>query len=627
MAYEVTATRKRPLLFDELAGQEFVVSTLSSSIATGRIAHAYLFSGPRGVGKTSAARILARALNCEKGPTETPCGQCSACLEISRGNSLDVIEIDGASNTSVNDVREIKDEVLFAPNSSRYKIYIIDEVHMLSNSAFNALLKTIEEPPPYIVFIFATTELHKVPATIRSRCQQFNFRLIPIETIKGLLARLCAELGVKAEGGALSWIAKEATGSLRDAYTLFDQIVSFSGSEITLTGIRDTLGLAGFDRMSSIAEACAAGEGKRVVELADETLAAGVSVEQLTTELAEYFRSLLFLKHGISQESLLGNAPERFSAAALSGFTVTQLEQAVNLLLELYRNLRYSLSPRLELELSLSRLAALAGYLTPKEILAQVQSLRRELGGGSGAVRAAESGGAAGRREGSGGAPSGRSAPGSKSAASARPSRPDSAAPAETTVRGGAQGSEVGAVRPSEARAGAAAPGASAPRGASPSVGLRTPMDEGESDEWDESGEEPEESLQGELGGAPGAGSAGGASERPGAPALAEGLRARVIGSLRKSKLALSSALDSAIGWELGEDALTILFETGYTANKVREDLPAVLEAVEQTVGIKVKIVVLVKGGAGSAERGPRNEQIDLVKRVFRGEVIKGGDA
>ena len=199
MPYEVTATRKRPQSFSELVGQEFVTATLTSSIRNGRIAHAYLFPGPRGVGKTSVARILARALNCEKGPTDTPCGVCPSCREIARGASLDVIEIDGASNTSVNDVREIRDEVLFAPNAGRYKVYIIDEVHMLSNSAFNALLKTIEEPPPYIVFIFATTEVHKVPATIRSRCQQYNFRLISTGEIKEKLRE--ASRGARGGGG------------------------------------------------------------------------------------------------------------------------------------------------------------------------------------------------------------------------------------------------------------------------------------------------------------------------------------------------------------------------------------------------------------------------------------------
>lgn len=220
MAYEVTATRRRPQSFEDLAGQEFVVATLKNAIQTGQIAHAYLFSGPRGCGKTSSARILAKALNCEKGPNVQPCGQCSACREIAKGSSLDVIEIDGASNTSVNDVRQIKDEVLFPPNSLRYKIYIIDEVHMLSTSAFNALLKTIEEPPPYVIFIFATTELHKVPATIKSRCQQFNFRLVAPQTLRNLLADAAAELGIQADDEALYWIARESTGSVRDAYTL-----------------------------------------------------------------------------------------------------------------------------------------------------------------------------------------------------------------------------------------------------------------------------------------------------------------------------------------------------------------------------------------------------------------------
>ncbi|MDR2028385.1 MAG: DNA polymerase III subunit gamma/tau [Treponema sp.] len=379
MAYEVTATRRRPKTFDELAGQEFVVATLKSSIETGRIAHAYLFSGPRGCGKTSAARILARSLNCEKGPTAVPCGVCPNCLEISRGASLDIIEIDGASNTSVNDVRQIKDEVLFPPNTGKYKVYIIDEVHMLSNSAFNALLKTIEEPPPYIIFIFATTELHKVPATIKSRCQQFSFRLIPIETIQGILKATCTEMQIQAEDEALFWIAKESTGSLRDAYTLFDQVASFSDGHIRSQLIRDKLGLVGLDKLNALGEACTGNNSTAAFAMIDEILEAGVAIEQFVIDLAGYYRSLLLLKNGVTRESLLGYGPDRFSAKVVEAWDSIHLERALSLLLDLYRDIRYSVSPRFELETAISKLCWLDQWVSPKELRAAITGARAAL--------------------------------------------------------------------------------------------------------------------------------------------------------------------------------------------------------------------------------------------------------
>jgi DNA polymerase-3 subunit gamma/tau len=377
--YEVTATKRRPKTFDELAGQEFVVSTLKNSLQSGRIAHAYLFSGPRGCGKTSAARILARSLNCEKGPAQGPCGVCDNCKAIRAGASMDVIEIDGASNTSVNDVRQIREEVLFPPQAGRCKVYIIDEVHMLSNSAFNALLKTIEEPPPYIVFIFATTELHKVPATIKSRCQQFNFRLIPIETIQGILKNICAEMKIEAEDEALFWIARESTGSLRDAFTLFDQVASFSGGRIRSELIREKLGLVGLEKLNALAEACAANDTKQAFALIDEILDSGVAIEQFIIDLASYYRSLLLLKNGIERESLLGYSPKLFSSRALE-FDGVRLGQALDLLLACYRDIRYSVSPRFELETVISKLSWLSHWVTPVELraaLVQTQSALR----------------------------------------------------------------------------------------------------------------------------------------------------------------------------------------------------------------------------------------------------------
>lgn len=386
MAYEVTATRKRPQVFEKLVGQEFVVSTIENAIASGRIAHAYLFSGPRGVGKTTSARLLAKALNCEHGPTAHPCGQCASCREITSGSSVDVIEIDGASNTSVNDIRVIKDEVLFPPQSSRYKIYIIDEVHMLSNSAFNALLKTIEEPPSYIIFIFATTELQKVPATIRSRCQQFHFQLIGLEDIKACLAEAASEMGIKADEDALFWIAKEGAGSMRDAYTLFDQVAAFSGDHITLAGIRDKLGLVGSDQVGALVSLAVAGKRKEALESLASILSKGVSVEQCIRDFTDFFRSLLFLKDGIDSPELLSVMKEDIPQGLVESLSEAQVEAALRGLMQTYREVRYSISPRFELELFVSRLSSLRFLTSQEELVARLEEMKEDIANGRATV-------------------------------------------------------------------------------------------------------------------------------------------------------------------------------------------------------------------------------------------------
>ena len=379
MAYEVTATRKRPQRFEDLVGQEFVVSTLRNAIEQGRIAHAYLFSGPRGVGKTTSARLLAKALNCVHGPTSEPCGECDNCRGIAKGSSLDVIEIDGASNTGVNDVRVIKEEVMFPPTSSRYKIYIIDEVHMLSQSAFNALLKTIEEPPEYVVFIFATTETQKVPATIRSRCQQFNFQLIPLETIKSLLEQAASEMGIQADSDALFWIAKEATGSMRDAYTLFDQVVAFSNGRITLAQIREKLGLVGVDRINEIMKDILVRNQSASLDKVHELLARGMSIEQIIKDFSDYFRSLLLIKKGVKSENVLGEQLQSFPVDIRNAFNEEQLETALDMFLNLYRDIRYSLNPRFELELAISKLSKLRYVASTASIIEQIARLKNDL--------------------------------------------------------------------------------------------------------------------------------------------------------------------------------------------------------------------------------------------------------
>ncbi len=506
MAYEVTATKKRPGTFDQLAGQDFVVSTLKSSLKSGKIAHAYLFSGPRGVGKTSAARILAKSLNCEKGITETPCGKCSSCLEISRGSSLDVIEIDGASNTSVNDIRTIKEEVLFAPNSSRYKVYIIDEVHMLSNSAFNALLKTIEEPPPYIVFIFATTELHKVPATIRSRCQQFNFRLLSIEKIKELLSEAAAEMDIEAENDALLWIAREATGSMRDAYTLFDQIVSFSNGTITLEVIKEKLGIVGLETIDSLAESMADKNSSAVLEETNSILMNGVSIDQFLLDLTVYFRSILFIKQGITKESILGFEKDRYSEKVINTFSITQIEKILEILLELHRNLKYSINRNFELELALSRISSMADYITPSEILKEIKKIKQDMISNSFTVH-------------------------------------------------------------------------------------------------DEQETAPEEKTE---------------------DSISSGQIADIIDTVRKYKLSLSSALEKAVSWKLKGSLLELVFDSTYSANFVKTDILAVKETIRELLQKQVEIIVSVSESESRGNNVGIDDSVEIVKRVFRGEVVKG---
>ncbi|MGP1593819.1 MAG: DNA polymerase III subunit gamma/tau [Treponema sp.] len=380
MSYQVTAARRRPQRFEDLLGQNFVAATLQKSIESGKIAHAYLFSGPRGCGKTSSARILAKALNCRTGTVPTPCGVCTACQEITAGSSLDVIEIDGASNTSVNDVRQIKDEILFPPNASRYKIYIIDEVHMLSTSAFNALLKTIEEPPPYVIFIFATTELHKVPATIKSRCQQFNFKLVSIEDLKQALAGAAVELQIKADDDALYWIAREATGSVRDCYTLFDQVAAFSGGHITFEKIQHALGLTGSDSIAQLLTACVQNQAAEALLLTDTILQNGVSVEQFVIDCTGYIRSLLLVQHGITREALIGQHADRFPKEVLQVWTAQHLERALHIFLQLFKDIRFSINPRYELELAVSRLAWLSDYVSPQELKYMFDAAQAMLG-------------------------------------------------------------------------------------------------------------------------------------------------------------------------------------------------------------------------------------------------------
>ena len=644
MPYEITAARKRPQSFEELAGQDFVSATLEASLASGHIAHAYLFSGPRGCGKTSTARILARALNCEEGPTAKPCGHCRSCTEIARGASLDVIEIDGASNTSVDNVRQIKDEVLFPPNGGRYKIYIIDEVHMLSNSAFNALLKTIEEPPPYVVFIFATTELHKVPATIKSRCQQFAFRLFPVELLKSLLAAAAAETGVQAEDEALLWIAKEAGGSLRDAYTLFDQVVSFSEGRVTAAKIRDKLGLVGLESMNGLFECFVAddeGRTGRALEALDAILARGVSPEQVVLDAAEYSRSLLLLKNGIDRESLLGASPSSYSAAVLGALRSEQIEATLGLFLNLHRDIRFTVDPRFELELAMARLSHIRTYVSPAELTRAVAGIKRRLADGaalpaSGAqsqapVPAAEPSAsdelaAPVQEKKKPELPSSLKSAFSSLAATFNvdPAAPDPAAVSPATPPRAEPKSEP---RPEPAPAASTeskpAPAQAAAPASPPPVEIAAPPlpddaeaepeSEGDEDLW---ASDPQPmSANAPVLNAPAT-----------TPATAGELRASVVAAVGKTSPLLKSGLASSLEWKLEADRLIIPFKNGMEESLVRGELPTVSQAVAHAAGRSIKVDLRVErqteSSSGSGPEASIPVEVSVVERVFRGQLI-----
>ena len=318
MAYTVFARKYRPQTFDDLAGQEHVARTLSNAIGSERVAHAFLFTGVRGVGKTTTARILAKALNCEQGPTATPCNVCDSCKEITAGVDMDVQEIDGASNNSVEDVRRLQESLPFRPARDRFKVVIVDEVHMLSTGAFNAFLKTLEEPPSHVKFIFATTESHKVPVTIRSRCQRYDFRLIPQAVIAERVRRILGEEGVDADDDAVALVAREAAGSMRDALTLLDQLVAFGGQRLVGGEVARHLGIAGRGAIQSVVADVLRGEAGRVLEQLHEALDQGADPIHFTRQTLQLLRDLVVLRVTRDDSALVDLvAEEREAARAL----------------------------------------------------------------------------------------------------------------------------------------------------------------------------------------------------------------------------------------------------------------------------------------------------------------------
>ena len=362
MEYQVSARKFRPRTFDELIGQPHVVQTLRNAILRKQVAHAYLFSGMRGVGKTTVARILAKALNCENGPSSDPCEQCESCKEISRGNSVDVIEIDGASNTSVDDVRELRENVKFSPFRGIYRIYIIDEVHMLSNSAFNALLKMLEEPPAHAIFVFATTEVHKIPATITSRCQHFNFRRIPRREIIARLQNVAQKNEVAIEERSLSAIAQASEGSMRDAFSLLDQAVAFGGKTISDQDVEEMLGSVPDELVRRFVETVIHQDPATALELVGEVIDNGYDLRAYCGAVVKRTRNLMIaaIVPGAEQAEGLMDLPNeevQHLMTEAKSFSVEQLQELFQLFAQAEDRLRATAHPRFAFEVAAVRAA------------------------------------------------------------------------------------------------------------------------------------------------------------------------------------------------------------------------------------------------------------------------------
>ncbi len=380
MGYLVLARKYRPQTFDELVGQATLTRTLQNALRSGRIGHAFLFSGARGVGKTTTARILAKALNCAKadGPTAEPCLGCPSCLEIAESRCLDVQEIDGATNNGVEQVRELRESARYNPARDRFKIWIIDEVHMLSMGAFNALLKTLEEPPPKVKFIFATTEYHKLPDTILSRCQQYDFRMIPAREIQAHLRKVSAAEGIKVSDEALARLARAAEGSARDALSLFDQVLSFSGNEVRDDDLHALLGLIDRELLLTVSRAVVAGDSLALLDLVERLAEYGADYRNFARELLLHFRELLVVKLAPEDSALLTpvvpEERERLKplAAALGE---EDLLRTIDVMTKAETDLRWAQDPRVTLELALLKLVQMRRLVPFQELVDRVERL------------------------------------------------------------------------------------------------------------------------------------------------------------------------------------------------------------------------------------------------------------
>ena len=381
MTYLAIARKYRPSTFDEMVGQDHVTTTLRNAITRSRIHHAYLFCGARGVGKTTAARALARALNCAEGPTPTPCGVCPSCRDIAAGNSPDLIEIDGASNNSVDDIRELRETVRYAPTQGRHKVYLVDEVHMLSGSAFNALLKTFEEPPPHVVFLFATTEPHKIPDTILSRVQRFDFRRIPGQVVVERLTSIAQSEGVTISEGALRRIARAGEGSMRDAQSLLDKVIAFSGEAIADADVAQALGLIDPALVVDLLGALVHGDAAAALDKVAAVHNLGHDLSQLTDDLLEACRNATFLRLSPEVRAHIDLAAEELSAieTAVGQTPPEALSRLFSALIDVHDQVSRAARQRIVLDMAIARLADVRPAAPVSALVAKLEAIERRL--------------------------------------------------------------------------------------------------------------------------------------------------------------------------------------------------------------------------------------------------------
>ena len=382
MSYTVFARKYRPQTFEEVIGQPHISQTLINAINTGRISHSYLFCGSRGTGKTTTARILAKCLNCETGMTPTPCGNCTLCMEVAQGMSMDIIEIDGASNRGIDEIRDLRERVMLAPARGRYKVYIIDEIHMLTSEAFNALLKTLEEPPPHVVFIFATTEPHKLPATILSRCQRFDFRRISTQNILKQLQYICDNEEIKADSDGLLLIARSAQGGMRDAEGILDQVMSYTGGkEVAKDDVIVVMGIVPEDVLISITSAIINQNDNSVIEMVNALINKGVDMSQLTKDVILHLRNLLMIKIGCSEGVLDITKESRDLLKEQSEqLSVEFMLKSIESLRETNEQMKYAHSQAgMILETAMVRLCRIKGEIPLSEIIEKLVQMEQRI--------------------------------------------------------------------------------------------------------------------------------------------------------------------------------------------------------------------------------------------------------